>query len=290
MKRERLDTTAIVVVAMKTSLSEGGEPSSSTSSINSPDPLYSKYPISSQWEFTLKNGDVVKGEIYCTDPLADVVVVLDALKDVRMIAAVSITASKQLKEASAEAQQKLASNENIVHSMRALEEREKRAIRIAQDSLKHLNPKVRRDARHNNVGFATIQFGILSLDRIKSKSMISHFCFFHRKRHRPRDKPFLTGCSRPAKMWLGKVNQLSCWIRSKSIHPTRKKIASHCKKDPAKEVSKECRRLSVRSIADTSAERQQTVHKREIFRMLLSICEPLLRRAPNIGQLKQQIS
>lgn len=89
---------------------------------------------------------MIKGEIYCTDPIADVVVVQDALKDVRMIAAASITSSKQVSEASTDAQDKLTANDNMVHSKRALEEREKRAIRMAQDSLKNLNPKVSRFA------------------------------------------------------------------------------------------------------------------------------------------------
>ncbi|KAG7362777.1 anticodon-binding domain containing protein [Nitzschia inconspicua] len=118
----------------------GGESSSSTIG-TSQAALCSKYPISSQWELTLKNGEVVKGEIYCTDPVADVVVLRDPLKDVRMIAASSINASKQMSEASPDAQQKQSVNDNMIHSKRALEEREKRAIRIAQDSLKHLNPK-----------------------------------------------------------------------------------------------------------------------------------------------------
>jgi hypothetical protein len=109
---------------------------------NNQAPLYSKYPISSQWEFTLMNGDVVKGEIYCTDPVADVVVVQDALRDVRIIATASISASKQVSEASVNVQPKLPSTESLLHSKKALEEREKRAIRLAQDSLKHLNPKV----------------------------------------------------------------------------------------------------------------------------------------------------
>ena len=108
--------------------------------------LHAKYPISSQWEFKLKNGDVVKGEIYCTDPVAEVVVLQDALKDIRMLSVASISESKQVSEASADAQEKLATGNNVVHAKKALEEREKRAIRIAQDSLKHLNPKVREHA------------------------------------------------------------------------------------------------------------------------------------------------
>jgi hypothetical protein len=123
----------------------GGGESSSTNSAMAQQ-LYAKYPMSSQWEFTLKNGETFKGEVYCTDPVADLVVIQDALKDIRMISVASISESRQVSEASAEAQQKLAlsSAGNVVHAKKALEEREKRAIRIAQDSLKHLNPKVRR--------------------------------------------------------------------------------------------------------------------------------------------------
>mmetsp|Transcript_19629 Transcript_19629/g.31622 ORF Transcript_19629/g.31622 Transcript_19629/m.31622 type:complete len:204 (+) Transcript_19629:241-852(+) len=128
----------------------GGETSSSSTSNdaagtdnNTPLPLYSKYPISSQWEFTLKNGETVKGEIYCTDPVADLVVLQDPLNDIRMISVSSIQESRQVNEASAGAKQKLtsSSSNNVVHAKKALEEREKRAIRLAQDSFKHLNPK-----------------------------------------------------------------------------------------------------------------------------------------------------
>ena len=123
---------------MKAASGGGGGGESSTG-------MHSKYPISSQWEFKLKNGDVVKGEVYCTDPVSEVVVIQDTLKDIRMISVASISESKQLSEASADAQAKLAltPGSNVVHAKKALEEREKRAVRIAQDSLKHLNPKVR---------------------------------------------------------------------------------------------------------------------------------------------------
>jgi hypothetical protein len=124
---------------MKAASGGGGESSTSSNSI------HTKYPISSQWEFKLKNGDVVKGEVYCTDPVAQVVVIQDALKDIRMISLAGISESKQVGAASADAQEKLAltsPSNNLVHAKKALEEREKRAVRIAQDSLKHLNPKV----------------------------------------------------------------------------------------------------------------------------------------------------
>jgi hypothetical protein len=154
----------------------GGDPTGKGSNQAS---LYSKYPISSQWEFTLTNDDVVKGEIYCTDTVSDVVVVQDTSRDVRIIAAASIAASKQVSEAAIHKQPKLSSKESILHSKKALEERERRAIRIAQESLKHLNPKV-----------------------CIPRCCFPFFCIIctnHRKllspERRPiRDKQFLTGC------------------------------------------------------------------------------------------------
>ena len=104
--------------------------------------LYAKYPISSQWEFTLKDGQSFKGEVYCTDTVADLVVLQDSNNDIRMISISSIdTASRdEANEDLTIEQQKV----EAVHAKKVLEEREKRAIRMAQESLKHLNPKVRR--------------------------------------------------------------------------------------------------------------------------------------------------
>ena len=102
--------------------------------------LHLKYPISSTWEFTLNDSEVIKGEIYCTDPVAAIVVVKDQLGDVSLISVASIQESKQVNEASSD-QVKMAA-ENMTHTKKVLEEREKRAIRLAQESLKRLNPKV----------------------------------------------------------------------------------------------------------------------------------------------------
>jgi hypothetical protein len=97
----------------------------------------------------LTNGETVKGEVYCTDPVADLVVLQDPLlNDIRMVSASTIIASesRQVKDAvaeSAEAAATKAPPNSVLHDKKALEEREKRAIRLAQESLKHLNPKVR---------------------------------------------------------------------------------------------------------------------------------------------------
>lgn len=63
----------------------------STSSSSPQQPLYIKYPISSQWEFKLNNGETVQGEIYCTDQVADLIILQDSTNnDIRMISVTSI--------------------------------------------------------------------------------------------------------------------------------------------------------------------------------------------------------
>mmetsp|Transcript_132275 Transcript_132275/g.197059 ORF Transcript_132275/g.197059 Transcript_132275/m.197059 type:complete len:195 (-) Transcript_132275:68-652(-) len=108
-----------------------GQPKSSQPS------LHARYPIKSTWEFILHNGETVKGEVYCTDPLADIVVLHDQLGEVRMVSVSAIKESNQLQEAATEP----IPSSNVTHVKKILEEREKRAIRLAQESLRHLNPK-----------------------------------------------------------------------------------------------------------------------------------------------------
>ena len=133
--------------------------STSTTSSSSPQqPLYIKYPISSQWEFKLNNGETVQGEIYCTDQVADLIILQDSTNnDIRMISVTSIIIGGETQQITEnnngsdieedDAIEKVATattkKVDIVHSKKVLDEREKRAIRLAQESLKHLNPKVR---------------------------------------------------------------------------------------------------------------------------------------------------
>lgn len=107
--------------------------------VSSQQALYEKYPISSLWEFTLKDGQSVKGEVYCTDPVANLVIVQDSQNDIRMISVASIDAETR-DEDSEDTTIELKKVE-AVHFKKALEEREKRAIRMAQEKIKQLNPK-----------------------------------------------------------------------------------------------------------------------------------------------------
>jgi 5-enolpyruvylshikimate-3-phosphate synthase len=54
---------------------------------------------------------------------------------------------------------------DIVHSKKVLDEREKRAIRLAQESLKHLNPKVRYNLLVRRV--MSLLFVLLGSDSIQ---------------------------------------------------------------------------------------------------------------------------
>jgi hypothetical protein len=121
---------------------EGSQQATAPSALPSASqPLYLQYPMSSSWELTLTNDDKVQGEVYCTDPISQIVVLQDQLSDIRMISVASIREAKLLKEASPDPA--AAPPANMVHAKKALEEREKRAIKIAQESFRHINPKVR---------------------------------------------------------------------------------------------------------------------------------------------------
>ena len=100
-------------------------------------PLHSRYPIKSTWELTLHNSETISGEVYCTDPSADLVVLQDQLGGIRMVSISSITESKQVKEAPNDP----ISSTNVTHVKKMLEEREKRAIKLAQENLRNINPK-----------------------------------------------------------------------------------------------------------------------------------------------------
>lgn len=109
---------------------------------SSSQPLHLKYPISSQWEFKLTTGETVKGEIYTTDQVAELVVLQDLHNhDIRMISITSINNATLDKSVAVSSSPSTANEIDTVHIKKVLEEREKRAIRLAQESFKHLNPK-----------------------------------------------------------------------------------------------------------------------------------------------------
>lgn len=118
-------------------------------------PLFLRYPVNSVLELTLSpNSEVVRGLVYCTDDISNSVVLKKSLvhttlsSEVRIINADSVTSKKVIhavaptKADDGEAAEELALPLPNV-SKKALEEREKRAIRLAEESFLHINQKVR---------------------------------------------------------------------------------------------------------------------------------------------------
>eukprot|EP00538_Stauroneis_constricta_P009478 CAMPEP_0119556134 /NCGR_PEP_ID=MMETSP1352-20130426/8174_1 /TAXON_ID=265584 /ORGANISM="Stauroneis constricta, Strain CCMP1120" /LENGTH=179 /DNA_ID=CAMNT_0007603037 /DNA_START=361 /DNA_END=900 /DNA_ORIENTATION=- len=104
-------------------------------------PLDTQYPVCSSWDIVLKNDDKVRGEIYTVDPISNFIFVKDQLSEVRMINAAFIKSSTLIKKAEQSDIQALSALAKATHSKRALEEKEKRAIRLAEESFRNNNPK-----------------------------------------------------------------------------------------------------------------------------------------------------
>jgi hypothetical protein len=119
-------------------------------------PLFVRYPVNSVLELTLSpDSEVVQGLVYCTDDISNSVVLKKSLthttlaSEVRIINADSVTSKKVIHavapnkaEEGGEVEEELALPLPHV-SKKALEEREKRAIRLAEESFLHINQKVR---------------------------------------------------------------------------------------------------------------------------------------------------
>jgi hypothetical protein len=128
-------------------------------------------------ELTLESGESVSGRVYCTDEMTGTIVLQAALvhttlaTDMRIVAAASVRQSVQLPEqeeeegggettdtadrrsnSSSAATTKVAPVTPLSQPLpkiqkKALEERERRALKLAEDSLRHLNQKVGSPAR-----------------------------------------------------------------------------------------------------------------------------------------------
>lgn len=117
--------------------------------------LAERFPVNSLQELTLQSGEVVSGRVYCTDEMTGSIVLQKALvhttlaSEIRIVAADTVTKSVVLKEDDSE---KAAAAAAVVATpltnplpkiqKKALEERERRAIRLAEESLRHINQKV----------------------------------------------------------------------------------------------------------------------------------------------------
>jgi hypothetical protein len=113
--------------------------------------LAQRFPVNSIQEITLTSGESVSGRVYCTDEMSGSIVLQKALvhttlaSEIRIISVDYITKSVELKEEDYPGHVKPIPLNNALPKIqkKALEDRERRAIRLAEESLRHINDKVR---------------------------------------------------------------------------------------------------------------------------------------------------
>ena len=112
--------------------------------------LAEEYPVNSMMEIEIEGASTMKGLIYCTDEISNTVVLQKSLlhttltSEIHILNAASIK-SKKIIQHHKESILELPSNVN----QKQLEEKEKKAIKLAQEALKHVNQKVRAHQMHN---------------------------------------------------------------------------------------------------------------------------------------------
>lgn len=133
--------------------------SSAPAATSKPQRLETRFPVHSAWKFTLSPSDeTVRGRIYCTDEASQMVALQTALThttlatDMRIIHAASIAKAVEIKK-TAEKNGEEEDDEDEISlpvttplpkvQKKALEDRERKAVRLAEESLRHINQKVR---------------------------------------------------------------------------------------------------------------------------------------------------
>ena len=132
-------------------------------------PLSETYPVNSILELTLSPGDEkVQGLVYCTDQISNSIVLKKSLNyttlasEIRVVNA-SCVKSKKVIAAEAPQNRNGDSNEEEVQEVamplpnvtkKSIDEREKRAVMLAEESFKHINQKVRKCFIKNAGGLA----------------------------------------------------------------------------------------------------------------------------------------
>jgi hypothetical protein len=117
--------------------------------------LETRFPVNAHFKLTLSSEETVQGSIYCTDEVSQTVALQTSLThttlacDMRIIHAPSIIKAvevikKAVADAAVEEEGALLLSATLPKIQRkVLEERERKAIRMAEESLRHINQKVR---------------------------------------------------------------------------------------------------------------------------------------------------
>lgn len=112
-------------------------------------PLSATYPVNSVLELTLSPTDeVVKGLVYCTDDVSNSIVLKKSLNYTTLASEIRVINASCVKEKKVIMAQAPKSKVDGVDEIalplphvtkKAIDEREKRAIRLAEESIKHIN-------------------------------------------------------------------------------------------------------------------------------------------------------
>lgn len=176
-------------------------------------PLYLQYPANSLWEISLSTGETVTGTVYCTDEVSNTVFIQKNLThttlatELRVLHASQITRSKSLPSDQGGDDGSSSSAPLPKVQKKALEEREKRAIRMAEESFRHINEKVRlmKTPSFQNFGGSS-RYGRWTRHSFLT---IPHSAFLSPcYRPRRRVKLFLIDYSKPVTKSSGRVNPL----------------------------------------------------------------------------------
>jgi hypothetical protein len=119
--------------------------SSSTGTVSQS--LNVRFPVNTAWEFVLQNEAApVSGTVYCTDEVSQTIVLLNSLvhttlaSEIRVVHLSGVISSKSIK-ATPESGLAPLSHPLPKVQKKSLEERERRALRLAEESLRHINQK-----------------------------------------------------------------------------------------------------------------------------------------------------
>lgn len=120
--------------------------------------LASRFPVNSLQEVTLKDGSIVSGRVYCTDEMTGSLVLKASLihttlaSEIRIINVSSIKQSQMLPNKRTTGSSDGSIVDNPTHApalplpkiqKKVLEERERKALKLAEESFRQINQKVR---------------------------------------------------------------------------------------------------------------------------------------------------
>ena len=172
-------------------------------------------------ELTLNNkAETATGTIYCTDEISNTIVLKKSLvhttlsSEITVINADVVTARRIITEADESDDNNNKSSEAVLPnvSRRMVEERERRAIKLMEESFSHINEQVRVDCTGRDVIYVLFNYHLFHSQLINPKQ--------HTNRHPPKDKKYSTNFSKHATRYPGRVNPLLSLVKSVLIHPT----------------------------------------------------------------------